>query len=200
MLIPANATNDFSQRAFLLSNQTYEDVWKYNDRARTFVYYVINLHTDSYGTLRLQSKNPFDYPLIDNRFLSDPKGRDIEVIYEGLQLTLKLAQTRAMREIGATLQGHPMRACKHLVFPSKSYWFCAIRQMSLNIYHPVGTTPMGPNPLKGDVVDSECKVHGINKLRVVDGSVFPFTIAGHPVAAIVMLGEKISDFIKESHL
>lgn len=200
MMIPANATNDFSQRAFLLTNQTYEDVWKYNNRAQTFVYYVIALHAESIGTVRLRSKDPFEYPLIDNRFLSDFRGRDIEVLFEGVQFALKLSRTRPMREIEATLQGHPMRACRHLEFPSRRYWYCAIRQVTMNIYHPVGTCPMGSNPLKGAVVDSVCKVHGINKLRVVDGSVFPFTLAGHPVAAIVMVGEKISDFIKEKYL
>lgn len=199
-MIPSNATNDFSQRAFLLTNQTYEDVWKYINRAQTFVYYVIALHAESVGTVRLKNKDPFEYPLIDNRFLSDPRNRDIEVLYEAIQLALKLSRTRPMREIGATLQGHPMRACKHLEYPSRRYWFCAIRQMSLNLYHPVGTCPMGPNPINGAVVNSECNVYGIHKLRVVDGSVFPFTLAGHPVAPIIMVGEKVSDFIKERYL
>lgn len=199
-MIPANATNDFSQRAFLLTNQTYEDVWKYVNRAQTFVYYIIALHAESIGTVRLRSKDPFEYPLIDNRFLSDPRDRDIEVLYEAVQFALKLSRTRSMREIGAKLQGHPMRACRHLVFPSKKYWFCAIRQMSLNLYHPVGTCPMGRNPINGAVVNSECNVHGIHKLRIVDGSVLPFTLAGHPVAAIIMVGERVSDFIKERYL
>lgn len=200
MMIPSNATNDFSQRAFLLTNQTYEDVWKFINRAQTYVYYIIALHAKSVGTVRLRNKNPFEYPLIDNKFLSDPEGRDIEVLYEAVQLALRLSHTRPMREIGAVLQGHPMRACRHLLFPSRDYWFCAIRQLTVNLYHPVGTCPMGPNPSEGAVVDSEAKVHGVKKLRIVDGSVFPFTLAGHPVAAIVMVGERVSDFIKETYL
>lgn len=200
MMIPANATNDFSQRAFRLTDQTYEDVWKYTNRAQTYVYYIVALHAESVGTVRLKNKDPFAYPLIDNRFLSDPRDRDIEVLYEGIQLALKLSYTRPMREMGSTLQGHPMRACRHLDFPSRKYWYCAIRQMTLNLYHPVGTCPMGKDPLKGAVVDSECKVHGIDKLRVVDGSVFPFPLAGHPVAAIVMVGERVSDLIKDKYL
>lgn len=200
MMIPANATNDLSQRAFLLTDQTYEDVWKYINRAQTYLYYIVVLHAESIGTVRLRSSDPFDYPLIDNKFLSDPRGRDIEVLYEAVEVALKLARTRSMRQIGATLQGHPMRACRHLQYPSRRYWFCAIRQMSLNLYHPVGTCPMGPDHSRGAVVDSECKVHGVKGLRVVDGSVFPFTLAGHPVAAIIMVGEKVSDFIKEKYL
>ncbi|XP_072399482.1 LOW QUALITY PROTEIN: glucose dehydrogenase [FAD, quinone]-like [Diabrotica undecimpunctata] len=200
MFIPSNATNDLSQRAFRLTNQTYEDVWKYIDRTRSFVLYIVSLHSNSIGTVRLRSKNPFDYPLIDNRFLSDPGNRDLRRIHEGILIMMRLARTKAMRSIDTKLQGGPLRACSQYVYQSRDYWFCAIRQMTMNLYHPVGTTPMGPNPHLGDVVDSECRVHGVQGLRVVDGSVFPFTLAGHPMAPIALVAEMVSDFIKNQYL
>lgn len=183
----------------MLTEKTYEDVWKYIDRTTSFVLYIICLHSDSVGTVRLKSKNPFDYPLIDNRFLTDPADRDIRRIYEGIQIMLRLAETKAMQKIGTRLQGGPLRACKKHKYLSRAYWYCAIRQMTMNIYHPVGTCPMGPNPFDGDVVDSEGKVHGIKGLRIGDGSVFPFPLAGHPTAGIVLVGEMVSDFIKQDY-
>ncbi|XP_057662138.1 uncharacterized protein LOC130897346 [Diorhabda carinulata] len=199
MFIPSNATNDLSQKAFRLTDETYEDVWKNIDRAQSFVLYIVSLHSDSIGTVRLKSKDPFDYPLIDNRFLSDPGNRDLERIYEGIQIMLRLARTKSMQKLGTTLQGGPLRVCHNFIYQSREYWECAIRQMSMNLYHPVGSTPMGPNPSNGDVVDSECKVYGIKGLRVADGSVFPFTLAGHPTAAIALVGEMVSDFIKQDY-
>ncbi|XP_072399589.1 glucose dehydrogenase [FAD, quinone]-like isoform X2 [Diabrotica undecimpunctata] len=200
MFIPSNATTNLSQRAFRLTNETYEDVWKYTDPAKSFVAYVTSLHSDSIGTVRLRSNDPLDYPLIDNRFLSDPYNRDLRRLYEGVLLFLKLTETNAMRRINTKLQGGPLRACNQYSYKSRGYWFCAIRQMTMNLYHPVGTTPMGPNPHRGDVVDSECRVHGVKGLRVVDGSVFPFTLAGHPNAPITLVAEMASDFIKNQYV
>ncbi len=45
------------------------------------------------------------------------------------------------------------------------------------------------------VVDAECKVHGIENLRVVDASIFPTQISGNPHAAIMAVGDKVSDMI-----
>ncbi|XP_074028141.1 glucose dehydrogenase [FAD, quinone] [Leptinotarsa decemlineata] len=200
MFIPSNATTDLSQRAFRLTDQTYEDVWAYINRIQSFVLYIISLHSDSIGTVRLASKDPFEYPIIDNRFLSDPHGRDIERIYEGIQIMLDIAKTRAMKKLGTTIQGGPLRACSRHKYLTKAYWYCAIRQMTMNIYHPVGTCRMGPYPERGDVVDPECKVHGVKGLRISDASVFPFPLAGHPTAAVVLVGEMVSDFLKQEYL
>uniref|UniRef100_A0A6P7FLG7 Glucose dehydrogenase [FAD, quinone]-like isoform X3 n=1 Tax=Diabrotica virgifera virgifera TaxID=50390 RepID=A0A6P7FLG7_DIAVI len=199
MFIPSNATTDLSQRAFRLTNETYEDVWKYTNPAKSFVAYITSLHSDSIGTVRLRSKDPFDYPLIDNRFLSDPDNRDLRRLYEGILIFLKITNTKAMRSIDTKLQGGPLRACKQHRYQSREYWFCALRQMTMNLYHPVGTAPMGPDPHRGDVVDSECRVYGVKGLRVADGSVFPFTLAGHPNAAVTLVGEMASDFIKNQY-
>lgn len=199
MFIPSNATNDFAPGAFNITQQTYEDSWKYINVTTSYILYLISLHAESLGTVRLQSNDPYDYPVIDSRFLSDPEDRDIRVIYEAVQLSLKLAQTKALQEINATLQGHPISACAGYTFPSEDYWYCAIRQLTMDIYHPVGTCPMGPDPKKGAVVDTECRVHGVKKLRVIDASVFPFALAGHPTAAICMVADVVSDFIKQTY-
>ena len=46
------------------------------------------------------------------------------------------------------------------------------------------------------VVDQDCRVHGLENLRVVDASVFPQITNGNLNAPTIMLAEKIADQIK----
>lgn len=200
MMIPSNATARLSQRSFNLRDEVYETVWGHEDPSSSFVFYVVCLHALSEGTIRLNSTNPYDYPIIDPRYLSDPHNKDIDTIYEGIELAFQLVDTEPFRKINTTLQGGPLEACSQYEYRTRDYWYCAIRQVTMDIYHPVGSAKMGPNPDNGDVVNHECKVHGIRNLRVADASVFPFTLAGHPNAPTVVIGEKVSELIKAQYL
>lgn len=55
---------------------------------------------------------------------------------------------------------------------------------------------MGPSPATS-VVDLECQVHGVKGLRVMDASVFPEQISGHPTAPIAAMAAKLSKMIIE---
>ena len=63
------------------------------------------------------------------------------------------------------------------------------------IFHPSGTTKMGPATDKLAVVDSELRVHGMDGLRVVDCGVMPTLVSGNTNVPAVMIAEKVSDAI-----
>jgi len=57
------------------------------------------------------------------------------------------------------------------------------------------TARIGASPDTG-VIDPRLRVFGVKGLRVVDASVFPNQISGHPVASVVAVAEKAADIIK----
>jgi len=62
-------------------------------------------------------------------------------------------------------------------------------------YHPCGTCRMGRGDDAEAVVDTECRVIGLEDLRVVDASVFPTVPNGNINAATIMVAEKMADVI-----
>jgi choline dehydrogenase len=69
-----------------------------------------------------------------------------------------------------------------------------IRRHASTIWHPVGTCKMGHDRMA--VVDPQLRVHGIDGLRVADGSIMPMIVSANPNAAIIMIGEKAADLIR----
>jgi choline dehydrogenase len=67
---------------------------------------------------------------------------------------------------------------------SSAFFFCQ-----------TSTARIGASPETG-VVDPRLRVFGVTGLRVVDASVFPNQISGHPCAPVVAVAEKAADIIK----
>jgi len=70
-----------------------------------------------------------------------------------------------------------------------------VRENVESAYHPCGTCRMGQVDDPGAVVDTECRVIGLDGLRVVDASVFPTVPYGNINAPTIMVAEKAADLI-----
>ena len=73
-----------------------------------------------------------------------------------------------------------------------------IRRKVESAYHPCGTCRMGTDPLA--VVDPECRVIGVQNLRVVDASIMPQATAGDLNGPTIMLAERAADIIRRNVL
>ncbi|CAH0561151.1 unnamed protein product [Brassicogethes aeneus] len=186
---PFGGVNSFAFNTDTKLNKFFEK----SSRENAIGVYVVLLHPQSKGAVTLKSKYPKDFPNVHLNMLSDKNNADIHTLYLGLKYLEDLLQTSPMRRINATLI-KPDTICTEHEMSSQSYWYCVIRQMTLSIYHPVGTTRMGKDP-KTSVVASDLKVHGVKKLRVVDAGVIPKTISGHTNGPTAMIGLKIADKI-----
>lgn len=162
----------------------------------TFVTFLTPAHPKSKGSVILKSSNPFDYPIIDSNILSNIE--DMEVLYENVQFALKMTDTDAFRRMNISLAIDRFPGCNHLKSLSKEWWWCYIRHTTGTGFHPLSSCLTGTGPKTG-VVDKNLKVFGIERLRVADGSVIPFMIAGHPNYACNMIGARVSDIIKVSY-
>ncbi len=70
-----------------------------------------------------------------------------------------------------------------------------IRAHAESAYHPCGTCKMGSTSDPLAVVDPQCRVIGIEGLRVADSSIFPAIPNGNLNGPSLMVGEKASDHI-----
>ncbi len=70
-----------------------------------------------------------------------------------------------------------------------------IREEVESAYHPCGTAKMGRANDPMAVVDPECRVIGVDALRLADSSIFPRITNGNLNAPSIMVGEKASDYI-----
>jgi choline dehydrogenase len=64
----------------------------------------------------------------------------------------------------------------------------AAGELGTTIFHPVGTCKMGADPMA--VVDDVLRVHGVDRLRVIDASIMPRITSGNTNAPAYMIAEK----------
>jgi choline dehydrogenase len=144
-------------------------------------------HPASRGQVALRSADPLAPPAIRPGYLSDPDGADLAVLVHGLKLARRIVQAPALQDwAGAELGPGPQaRRDEEL-----AAW---IRAKAQSFYHPVGTCALGDH--EPSVVDRRLRVHGIAGLRVVDASVMPRIVRGHPQAATIAIAERAAQLI-----
>jgi choline dehydrogenase-like flavoprotein len=146
-----------------------------------------HLRPRSRGTVRLQSDNPADMPLIDPNYLSDPYDREMSI--RGLKLVQRILSQDALK---------PFILAERLPGPevqTDEDYFNFICQHSKTSHHCAGTCRMGSDA--DAVLDPRLRFRGIAGLRVADASVMPRVNSSNTNAPSIMIGEKATDMIKQ---
>jgi choline dehydrogenase len=144
------------------------------------------------GTVRLASADPRAQPRIEFNYfdaLSDPGGRDLAAVAHGVDLARAIAaplRARGMVAEELVPGGHVTGAALH-------DW---VRDNAWG-HHASCSAAIGSRD-SGGVLDSAFRVHGVQRLRVVDASVFPRIPGYFIVSAVYMIGEKAADVILEA--
>lgn len=146
------------------------------------------LHPRSRGRVQLRDADARSAPRIQPNYLGDADGYDLKMMLECARMSQQiLAQPAFDRWRGAP------------VFPARADLDDAaltgfIRAKAETIYHPVGTCAMGRHA--DAVVDPQLRVHGTERLRVVDASVMPNLVSGNTNAATIMIAERAAAWIR----
>ncbi|RWQ41074.1 MAG: alanine-phosphoribitol ligase [Mesorhizobium sp.] len=143
------------------------------------------LRPHSRGTVRLNSADPADHPLIDPNYWSDPYDRDMSI--KGLRLAREIMRQKALASyvLREVLPGPTLTSDDEL--------FDYACRSSKTDHHPVGTCRMGHDAMS--VVTPDLKLRGIEGLRVCDASVMPRIPSSNTNAPTIMVGEKGADLI-----
>jgi choline dehydrogenase len=152
-----------------------------------FQAHVGPMRSKSRGWVRLASNRPHDQPLIQFNYMSHADDR--EEMRACVRLTREIFSQPAFdRYRGREIQ--PGTAVQ-----SDSDIDAFIRSKIESAYHPSCTCKMGADNDPLAVVDSQARVRGIERLRVVDSSIMPSITTGNLNAPTIMLAEKAADHI-----
>ena len=144
------------------------------------------LHPQSRGEILLRSADPAAPPRIVYNFFSDPA--DLPRLRQGFKLAREVAYSDAM----SSYREKEVAPGENVKSDDEIDAF--IRRTALTAHHPSSTCKMG----EGDdcVLDSQMRVKGVDKLRVVDASAMPDLVSAHINACVIMMADKASDMIR----
>ncbi|MFL2682344.1 MAG: GMC family oxidoreductase [Alphaproteobacteria bacterium] len=146
------------------------------------------LRPNSMGSIHICSPDPYKHPSIKFNFLSHDL--DKRVLIDAVKIMRNIVEAKPMDLIRDF--EHSPGASVSTDDEIEQY----IRETAETGFHPSGTCRMGPG--SNSVVNDELKIHGLNGIRVADASIFPTIPSGNTNAACIMVGEKVSELIKES--
>jgi choline dehydrogenase len=138
--------------------------------------------------VHIRDRDPATAPVIAPNYLSTDNDR--QVAARALRLTRNIVAQPAMA---------PYRPEEHQPGSQKQSdeeLAKAAGDIGTTIFHPTCTCAMGPASDANAVVDSELRVHGIGRLRVVDASIMPTITSGNTNAPTVMIAERGAELIR----
>ena len=160
------------------------------------------VHTGTHnraGTVLLRSADPQDTPDINFEYFSNTAETDLQAMVDGLSWARENMFAPSAASIAPW---NEIRPCVNTTVTTNST-SCSVEQQKDFIkeqswsHHATGTSSMGIENNSRSVVDSHFRVHGVQNLRVVDGSVFPRQPGAFPVLATLMIAEKATADILE---
>ncbi|TGT43698.1 choline dehydrogenase [Mesorhizobium sp. M8A.F.Ca.ET.165.01.1.1] len=195
------ATNHFEAAAFVRSQAgvDYPDIQyhfipaavRYDGKAAAkshgFQAHVGPMRSKSRGSVTLRSPDPKAKPVIRFNYMSHPD--DWAEFRHCIRLTREIFGQSAFD----AYRGQELSPGSHVQSDDDLDMF--IRDHAESAYHPCGTCRMGRVDDQSSVVDPECRVIGVDGLRVADSSIFPRVTNGNLNAPSIMTGEKASDHI-----
>ena len=150
---------------------------------------VLCLSPTSRGTVTLASNKATDNPVIDPRYFSTEHDR--AVIRAGIRLTLQAMESEVLK--GYVEGETPPPGMPHISSASSDVELDKrVDAISWSWFHAGGTASMGR------VVDTQCRVYGVNGLRVVDASIIPLSITAHLQAPTYAIAESAADLIAQA--
>jgi choline dehydrogenase-like flavoprotein len=139
----------------------------------------------SRGIVSLMSPDPTAKPFVLHNYYAEDG--DMQAMVDGLRTVLEICRqdplapfTRRSYYLPESESDDDLRAF--------------IRQQTFTLYHAVGTCRMGND--EESVVDTELRVRGVERLRVVDASVMPSVTRGNTNAPTIAIAERASDLIR----
>jgi choline dehydrogenase len=142
----------------------------------------------SRGSVRVRSADPARKPAVTYNMLSERS--EMDEMIDAVERAREIAASEPVRGMltDEVTPGPDIRSRDEI-----ADW---IRATCQHTYHPSCTARIG-SPEEG-VVDSELRVHGIERLRIADCSVMPTVTRGNTHAPAVMIGERCAELIGRS--
>ncbi|UUY08297.1 choline dehydrogenase [Pseudomonas sp. J452] len=149
--------------------------------------HVCVLRPKSVGSVGLTSADPSSAPRIDPNLLSHDD--DVQTLLKGYRMTQEIAAQQPLARYGLRdMYSEGLYQDEQLIE--------VLRKRTDTIYHPIGTCKMGSDEMA--VVDGQLRVHGIDRLRVVDASIMPTLVGGNTNAPTIMLAERAAEWIAQA--
>jgi len=195
------ATNHFEAAAFVRSRAgvDYPDIqyhflpaaMRYDGKSAAkshgFQAHVGPMRSKSRGSVTLRSGDPWERPAIRFNYMSHAD--DWEDFRHCIRLTREIFGQAAFDPY----RGREISPGDHVQTDAQLDDF--IRQHVESAYHPCGSCRMGRADDRMAVVDPQCRVIGVEGLRVADSSIFPRVTNGNLNGPSIMTGEKAADHI-----
>lgn len=145
----------------------------------------------SRGYVTIKTKDPFEPPFADPKYLSDK--RDLLMLSEGVRFANEVVmEGKGTKDV---ISGAWPPGANHHKNKTNEEWQAHVQKYASTSYHPGGTCKLGKEDDRMAVVDQYLRVRGVEKLRVVDCSIMPLLMSGHTQMPAFGIAEKAAEYI-----